>query len=403
MSGDINLSVDDLNDSQSSVTKISETFYPDGKPTYTNTTQSREDLTGKTLTSADPLKALQGEGIYRNPAFAINGYMQNVQSSMHGIISMAGDIDDSVQMIDPNDPNGNTPISGAAARQEIAKQSLMTTGYAPGGFSSALDAVINSKSATDSGAAAAGTNSSSSSVTGSQGEVLAHSLKGYVPYIDAEVFNGGSRAIAVIDELSEQEKEVYAKKLKELNSKGKFQGPLYDFTLDFDKNTKGQMLASFDFELSLGGGYTSDGNYMGSVAIDKTLLGTGTKACKVSAALIELMLQLTNKIYITGGQGTDRGIIGNNFSLLTSENNSVTDHAVGGGFDIMGLGPDKAQVITLGDGKTGFVAKKVDYIKALDLLLTHLQTISYELHPDLIMISNEISVEMGLKDSRTRR
>jgi hypothetical protein len=403
MSGDINFSIDELNSSQSSAAKMSETFYPDGKPTYTNTTQSREDLTGKTLTSADPLKVLQGEGIYRNPAFSINGYMQNVQSSMHGIISMAGDIDDSVQMIDPNDPSGTKYITGASARQEIAKQSLMTTGYAPGGFNSVMDSIMSSKSVTDSGAAAPGTNSSSSTVTGSQGEALSHSLKGYVPSMDAEVFNGGSRPIAIIDQLSEQEKEQYEIKLKDLNSKAKFGARLYDFSLNFDKNSKDQILASFDFELSLGGGYASDGKYMGSVALDKTLLGTGTKACKVSAALIELMLQLTNKIYITGGQGTDRGIIGNNFSLLTSENNSVTDHAVGGGFDIMGLGYDKARAITLGDGKTGFVAKKVDYIEALHILLTHLQTIDYALHPDLIMISDELTGELGLKENRIRR
>lgn len=406
MSGDINLSVDDLNDSQSSVTKISETFYPDGKPTYTNTTQSREDLTGKTLTSADPLKALQGEGIYRNPAFAINGYMQNVQSSMHGIISMAGDIDDSVQMIDPNDPNGQTLISGAHARQEIAKQSLMTTGYAPGGFSSALDAVINSKSATDSGSAAGGTDSSSSTVSGSQGEALAHSLNGYVPSTDAEVYNGGSRAIAVVDELSEQEKEQYEIKLKELKQKKNFDATFVDFNLDFNTNSEKQDLKSLQFDIIQGGGYTADGTgKLGSVTIDKTLLGTGQKLCKVSAALIALMLELTNKIHIRGGQGTERGIIGNNFKALTNEQlgntNSVSDHAFGRGFDIMGLGISKAQEITL--GKDNFVAKKVNYLAALDLLLTHLQTISYELHPDLIMISNEISVEMGLKDSRTRR
>jgi len=401
MSGDINLSVDDLNDSQSSVTKISETFYPDGKPTYTNTTQSREDLTGKTLTSADPLKALQGEGIYRNPAFAINGYMQNVQSSMHGIISMAGDIDDGVQMIDPNDPNGNTLISGAAARQEIAKQSLMTTGYAPGGFSSALDAVINSKSATDSGSAAGGTDSSSSTVSGSQGEALAHSLKGYVPSTDAEVYNGGSRAIALVEQLSEQEKEQYNIKLKELHGKAKFDANLYDFNLDYNTNKAKQDLKSFNFEISQGGGYSEDGKYLGSVAIDKTLLGTGMKLCKVSAALIALMLELTNKLHIRGGQGTDRGIIGNNFTELTAENNSVTDHAFGRGFDIMGLGNSKAEEITLGLGS--FVAKKVDYLRALDMLLNVLQAIPYDLHPDLIMISDEVSVELGLKDSRIRR
>ena len=406
MSGDINLNVDDLNNSQSSATKISETFYPNGKPTYTNTTQSREDLTGKTLTSSDPLKVIQGEGIYRNPAFAINGYIQNVQSSLHGIISMAGDIDDNVKIIDPNNPDANTYLTGADARQEIAKQSLMTTGYAPGGFSSAMDAVINSKSATDSGTAAGGTNSSTGTVTGSQGEALAHGLQGYVLSTDAEVYNGGSRAIAVVDQLSEQEKEEYAKRLKELNNKANFDANFYDFNLDFDTNSEKQDLKALGFDIIQGGGYTSDGTgRLGSVTIDRTLLGTGKKLCKVSAALIELMSQLTNSLHIRGGQGTERGIIGNNFKALTNETlgttNSVSDHAFGRGFDIMGLGVSKAQEITL--GKNNFVAKKVDYMKALDLLLTHMQTLSYDLHPDLIMISNEISAELGLKDSRTRR
>jgi hypothetical protein len=406
MSGDINLNVDDLNNSQSSATKISETFYPDGKQTYTNTTQSREDLTGKTLTSSDPLKVLQGEGVYRNPAFAINGYMQNVQSSMHGIIAMAGDIDADVKIVDPNDPNGNTYLTGAAARQEIAKQSLMTTGYAPGGFASAMDAVVNSKSATDSGSATNSTTGGSATVTGSQGESLSHSLSGYAASIDAEVYNGGSRAIAVDSELSEQEKKEYIKKLTELNNKPKFDGSLQAFNLDFNTNSANQDLKSLGFDIVQGGGYTADGtNSLGSVTIDKTLLGTGAKLCQVSAALIELMLQLTNSLYIRGGQGTERGIIGNNFKALTSDKlgttNSVSDHAFGRGFDIMGLGVTKAQEITL--GKDNFVAKKVDYLRALDLLLTQMQTLSYDLHPDLIMISDEISVEMGLKDSRIRR
>ena len=405
MSGDINLNLDDLNNSQSSVTKISETFYPDGKQTYTNTTQSREDLTGKTLTSADPLKVLQGEGVYRNPAFALNGYIQNVQSSMHGIISMAGDIDGDVKIVDPKDPSGTKYLSGADARQEIAKQSLMTTGYAPGGFNSAMDSIINSKSNSDAGTAndpGGGKSSNSSTVTGSQGEALSHSLKGYVQSDDAEIFNGGSRAIAIADQLSEQEKEVYAKKLKELNSKAKFKGSsLSDFPLSFDTNRKEQDLKSFDFEINQSGGYTADGKYRGSVAIDKTLLGTGTKTCKVSAALIELMLQLTNSIYIRGGTGTDRGIIGNNFSLLTKDNNSVSDHAFGRGFDIMGLGPDQSQEIILGNGS--FVAKKVDYMRALHLLFTHMQTISHDLHPDLIVISDELTGELGIKESRIRR
>jgi len=150
MSSDINFNINDLTDSQSAAQKIGETFYPDGREVYTNTTQSTDDISGRTLTSADPVKILQGDGIYRNPAFAINGYIQNVQSAMHGIIATAGDIDDNVKILDPSDPSGTTFLTGASARQEIAKQSLLTTGYAPGGFESTMQDLINSNSATDS-------------------------------------------------------------------------------------------------------------------------------------------------------------------------------------------------------------------------------------------------------------
>lgn len=150
MSSDINFNINDLTDSQSAAQKIGETFYPDGREVYKNTTQSMDDTSGKTLTSADPVKILQGDGIYRNPAFAINGYIQNVQSAMHGIIATAGDIDDNVKILDPSDPSGTTFLTGASARQEIAKQSLLTTGYAPGGFEATMQDLINSNSATDS-------------------------------------------------------------------------------------------------------------------------------------------------------------------------------------------------------------------------------------------------------------
>lgn len=173
VSSDINFDLTDLNNSQSAAQKIGDTFYPNGVEVYTNTTQSVGDNSGRTLTSADPIKVLQGDGIYRNPAFAINGYIQNVQSSMHGIISMAGDIDDTFKVVDPNDPDGKV-VDGAAARQiiqqEIARNSLLTTGYAPSGFESRMQDLIASKTATDSitNEGALNNNSSTGSVTNDQ-------------------------------------------------------------------------------------------------------------------------------------------------------------------------------------------------------------------------------------------
>jgi hypothetical protein len=57
--------------------------------------------------------------------------------------------------MDPNDPNGKNVLTGAAARMEIAKNSILYTGYSPGGFDVALkalnDSVVNSTTQPDSG------------------------------------------------------------------------------------------------------------------------------------------------------------------------------------------------------------------------------------------------------------
>ena len=153
MSSDINFDINDLSDSKSAAQKMTDSFYPNGKVVYTNTTQSMEDNPSRTLSSADPVRVLQGDGIYRNPAFAVNGYIQNVQSSMHGIIAASSDIDENVKIPDPENPGSF--LTGASARQEIAKQSLLSTGYSPGGFDSTIKSMVGIASATEAGNSAA--------------------------------------------------------------------------------------------------------------------------------------------------------------------------------------------------------------------------------------------------------
>ena len=69
------------------------------------------------------------------------------------------------------------------------------------------------------------------------GTKLQHSLKGYTPYSDAQVFNGGSRDIAFVDQLSDQEKEVYIEKINLLNKKKNFGGSIRDVSINFDTAT----------------------------------------------------------------------------------------------------------------------------------------------------------------------
>jgi hypothetical protein len=392
MSSDISFDANDLNDSKSAAMKMSDSFYPNGKVVYTNTTQSREDNSARTLTSADPIKILQGDGIYRNPAFALNGYIQNVQSSMHGVLAMASDADD-IQVTDPDNPD--ELLKGAEARQQIAKQSILSTGYAPGGFESTLKAMTSS-----AGEMGAGTTSSShGNVTNSSGQTIAHSAKGYSSYSDAAVFNGGSRSIALEDELSSQEKTKYQTKMLELNKKLNFSGSriaAFNINFDYNEKTKQDLKSIKDkFDLVSFGGYKSDKGSYGNLEIDKSLIGNGIKKCYPSAALIEFLLQITDKIYIKGGQGTDRGILGSNFSVLTKENNSISDHAFGRGFDIEHIGTSKATAVDL---KKGGGVSKTQYEASLYLLLDHLTTMPDELQPDLIIVSSDLITDLGINE-----
>ncbi len=404
MSSDISFNTDDLNDSKSAAAKMSESFYPNGKTVYTHTSQSKEDNPSRTLGSADPVKILQGDGIYRNPAFAINGYIQNVQSSLHGVIAMGGDIDDSMKIVDPSNPTG-PPLTGAAARQEIAKQSLLSTGYAPGGFESTLQAMTSSVGSVAGAGASSGT---TGTVTDSNGNPIKHSAKGYASYPDAEVFNNGSRAIAFKDELSEQEKTIYTQKLATLHKKQNFAGSrITSFNIDFNKTTykekvngelveKVQDLTKLGFNVNSFGGYKSSGESYGLMDLDNSLFGSGLRECFISAALIEFLIQLTNKVYVKGGQGTGRGIIGSNFSALTKDNNSVSDHSFGRGFDIEALGTSQNTAIALKKGNAA--ASKKDYADALHIMMTHICTMPAYLQPDLIIISSDLITDLGLNE-----
>jgi len=373
----------DLSSTKSIVDKVGSHFYPNGEVVIKNTTMSKQPMKDRTLRSADPAKLLQGDGLFRNPAFVTAAYAQSTQSALHSIIASRAEIDDDVKIPDPDDPTNSKYLTGAAARAEIMKQSVITTGLAPSGFEATIkalnDTVINSTTL-DTG--------SGGMVGSSDGTTYPHSLSGYAAEPNAESFNGGSRQIALLENLTESEKQIYATKIAELNKKTNFGGNIYMFQIDFDKNKAHQQLSGLSFGLYQEGTYFDNGRGA-PIPLAKEYLGTGTKNCHVSAALLELLLQLTNSIYIKGGQGTDRGIIGPNFSGLTAENNSISDHSFGRGYDIHSVGTDAST-------STDLVTNLDSYRKGLDLLLSTLQKLPRELHPDLIVVHDQLATELGV-------
>ena len=117
---DFEISPEDLSSSKSISEKIGSNFYPNGNVVIKNTTLSRVPLKDRSLRSADPVRILQGDGVYRNPALATAAYAQNTQSALHGILVSRADIGD-IKVPDPNDPTGKTMLTGAEARNEILK------------------------------------------------------------------------------------------------------------------------------------------------------------------------------------------------------------------------------------------------------------------------------------------
>jgi hypothetical protein len=203
------------------------------------------------------------------------------------------------------------------------------------------------------------------------------------------VLNGGSRAIALDSLLSDQEKEVYATKVAQLNNKANFNGSVSAFTIDFNTNKPGQNLSSLGFAINQEPSYISGS--MQALPVDPNLLGSGSKKCHISAALIEMMLQVTNTMHIQGGTGV-RTLVGPNFSLLTAENNSVSDHAFGRGFDIMAVGNSAIPITAL--------SKNIEtYRQGLHLLLTTLNGLTQDLHPDLIVVHDQLMAELGIAES----
>jgi hypothetical protein len=382
---DTGINSSDLSSTASIANKIGESFYPNGEVVITGTTMSRQPYEDRSLRSADPVKIIQGDGLYRNPAFAINAYAQSTQSAMHGIVASMSDLNDDIKIADPNDPRG-TPLTGAAAKMEIAKNSMLVTGYAPSGFSESIRALNNSVI----NSTVQPTDSDLAYVTSEMGATVAEKTSGYIPSSEpGMVLNGGSRAIALDSLLSDQEKEVYATKVAQLNNKANFNGSVSAFTIDFNTNKEGQNLSSLGFAINQEPSYISGS--MQALPVDPNLLGSGSKKCHISAALIEMMLQVTNTMHVQGGTGV-RTLVGPNFSLLTAENNSVSDHAFGRGFDIMAVGNSAIPVTAL--------SKNIDtYRQGLHLLLTTLNGLTQDLHPDLIVVHDQLMAELGIAES----
>jgi hypothetical protein len=305
MSSDFNINVNDLSDSQSITSRIKNSFYPDNTQVVKGTSQSQSGEYGRSLMARDPSKVLQGDGLYRNPAFVMAGYEQNVQSSLHAILAMGADIGDTVKIADPDNPGG-PPLTGTQARLELARKSVMSTGFGARGFDDANAAFTanGSNPVTGTDPSTGGGSDASGSAPGTSGET--HNSQEYETPPNAQVFSNQNRAIAILSQMTEAEKAAYLAKVNTLLSKANFgigsgdAGVLRNgFNLNLKKNEKGQVLKDLKFTLKQSQSYIEvNGKMVGTNdPVPKDLIGSEHQ-CMISAALIELLNRLTDSIKI---------------------------------------------------------------------------------------------------------
>lgn len=417
MASDFNFNLQDLADGKSIVSKMKSSFYPENQQVVKGTSASMDGELGRSLMSRDPAKIIQGDGVFRNPAFALAGYEQNTKSAMHTILSMGADFDDETTVVDPDDPTKT--LKGSQARMEIARKSVMSTGFAPGGFEKSMNTFVASKvssftggdSAAGATTGAAGTGTGT--VTTSTGATQPHTTNSYGTSGTAGVLNGSTRQIAFADQMDAREKAVYDMKVDQLLKKANFKpegtgditvfksgfklsfnqsGTVNGITSQAAKN-KLQNISSLGFDIYQSGYYVEkNGKY--KFQKDKIQgLGTGDKTVLMSPTLIEFLLRITDHLYIMGDTGVWRGIAGPNFSKLTQTNTSVSDHSFGRGFDIKKIASTTSNVSY---SLNNPVPPPGKYLAALDLFLSHVEQLPQELHPDLIVVSSDLETELGI-------
>lgn len=280
-----------------------------------------------------------------------------------------------------------TKFSGAAARMEIMKNSLLSTGYSPAGIDAGVRIVRDGLMTGDA---------NSTQFTTGEGETYSHAIIGYTASSSAQVLNGYSKEIALVSELKPEELEIYDNKVDELNGKVNFPTKVSKtLTINTNTNTENQSLTNLGFELKQSASFIS--GRLESRLVPQSLFGQGSVGIKPSAALLEMLLQVTNTVYLKGTVNA-RSVLGLNFAALTSEGNTVSDHSFVRAIDIFEIGTRSTDA-----GSRSIVdvynleTRNVDiYRQALDILLTKISSLSQALHPDLIIVHRDLAQEYGI-------
>ena len=284
----------------------------------------------------------------------------------------------------------STTISGGAAYLKIISSTIAGTGYkATGSSSNPLQELLGAYNK-----GVWGHTAEAGSVSDSGLPAIKHGNVTYIP--DPEAPSLGSRAVALDSELTEEEKAFYIERgtllYQTLNNQTAL---IKGFDIDFPNTWDNFKLWSTHTYFP---NIQQDPRYL-----DNAIITAPVQKAYISAALIELLIILTDKIGFSGGFGIERavlsdtaenaaGINGTNARAAAGKGTVISDHVFGRGFDIQRIGRTKESVLPFKPSDVN------DFENKLYTLLDALNTVPMPLLPDLIMIHPQVAVRLGVAD-----
>jgi hypothetical protein len=305
-----------------------------------------------------------------------------VQSSLHGVLT-AGSKYEGFKIPNPEYQGNNGEeqfLNGTPAYMRTVSQSMMGTGLAPSRTTNPLLEKMIGEMAK---------NKSVSYVGESDGAVYKHNNIEY-EFVE-NVPSLGVRPVAIVNDLSEDESEIYLERGRELNKR--IPEPALSVGFAFDIPNQ---LSSYSFS-------QTQSYYPGmseQAKITQDMISAPSKRAYVCTALIECLLMLTDPtrgVSIKGRFGLARAILSeddasnrniNPTSGIDAKNtNAMSDHVFGRAFDIDAI-----------DSFSNFGKSKEHYAASLTYVLERLNALPMQLIPDLIIISPDVARDIGVME-----
>lgn len=376
--------------------KFAEQVYPEGKMLVKDTTFSQQGWEDRTLVSHNVESIMSGNALSRNPAMPMTAYNRLTNSSLDGILAYGADYAQTAIPKDkegiPTSPEFSYPdnerdvlstkkrfLTGTQAFEKAISNSVLGTGFAPGNFQIKAAAYLGGMAPNANAQPSAG------AVDGEYYDVSDDALS-MGP-------NKNNLPAALVSSLTPEEVAIYEKKINILSNSGNFQGDAKKFYIN--ALPKDEALLKTIKE----NGYSVDvaGN-IGALSTRElpvdgflNLPDDNKSVFYPSLTLLSFLQEMTegdNGAYIGGGFGLGRGAdLSSDDARQSVGKTSITDHAMGRGFDIMSYGESKATKQFL---HAAYQKSPDDYMAIFQNFVTKLGTLPKYLQPDSIVISGNV-------------